>query len=111
MIISVSPSPSQNKREVYDRHIVLTRCDPKRTNEYPRNHCVWDSLFEFGQRRRDANIVSQQVQRGYEVTPLDQLTQWATTESVFCYFETRLLGQQAQVHQDLIEGGKKYGIN
>lgn len=48
--------------------------------------------------------MAQQVQRGYEITPLDQLAQRATTEGVFCYFEARLLGQQTQVHQDLMEG-------
>lgn len=47
--------------------------------------------------------MAQQVQRGYEVTPLDQFAQWATTEGIFCYFEARLLGKQAQVHQDLLE--------
>lgn len=50
--------------------------------------------------------MAQQVQRGYEITPLDQLAQWATAEGVFCYLEARLLGQQAQVNQDLMEGKK-----
>lgn len=47
--------------------------------------------------------MAQQVQRGDEVTPLDQLTQWSTTEGIFCYFKARLFGQQTQVHQDLTE--------
>lgn len=50
--------------------------------------------------------MAQQVQRGDEVTPLDQLAQRAAAEGVLRYFEARLLGQQAQVHQDLMEGGE-----
>lgn len=53
--------------------------------------------------------MSQQVQRGYEIAPLDQLAQRATTEGIFCYFEAWLLGQQAQVHKDLI--GEKKACN
>lgn len=49
--------------------------------------------------------MSQQVQRGYEVAPLHQLAQGPAAEGVFCYLEARLLGQQAQVHQDLMEEG------
>lgn len=55
--------------------------------------------------------MAQQVQRGDEVTPLNQLAQWATAEGVFCYFEARLLGQQAQVHQDLMEVKKGMELN
>lgn len=55
-------------------------------------------LFELSQRCRDANIVAQEVQRGYEVAPLDQLSQRAAAEGVFCYLEARLLGEQAQVN-------------
>lgn len=53
--------------------------------------------------------MAQQVQRGDEVTPLDQLAQRAPAEGVLCYLEARLLGQQAQVDQDLKEG-TKYGV-
>lgn len=47
--------------------------------------------------------MSQQVQGGYEVAPLDKLTQRAPAEGIFCYFEARLLSQQTQVYQDLME--------
>lgn len=56
--------------------------------------CVWYWLFKLSYWGWNANIVSQQVQRGYEVAPLDKLTQWTPTEGIFCYFEARLLGQQ-----------------
>lgn len=61
-------------------------------------------LFELIEGSRDANVVAQQVQRGYEVTPLDQLPQWAPTESIFCNLEAGLLGQQTKMDQDLTEG-------
>lgn len=47
--------------------------------------------------------MSQQVQSGDEVAPLDKLTQWTPTEGILSYFEARLLSQQTQVYQDLIE--------
>lgn len=65
--------------------------------------CVWYWLFELGYRGWNANIVSQQVQRGDEVAPLDKLTQWTPAEGIFSNFEARLLSQQTQVYQDLIE--------
>lgn len=49
--------------------------------------------------------MAQQVEGGDEVTPLHQLPQGAPTEGVLCNLEARLLGQQAQVHQDLMERG------
>lgn len=55
--------------------------------------------------------MAQQVQRGYEVTPLDQLPQRPTAEGVFSNFEARLLGQQAQMHQDLMGEEKNMEIN
>lgn len=55
--------------------------------------------------------MAQQVQRGYEVTPLDQLPQRPTAEGVFSNFEARLLGQQAQMHQDLMEEENNTEIN
>ena len=61
--------------------------------------------------------MAQQVQRCYEVAPLDQLSQRAAAEGVFGYFEAGLLGEEAQVHQDLMdreeEGNKMIidGIN
>ena len=61
-----------------------------------------DSLFELGQGGGDAYVVAQQVEGGDEVTPLHQLPQGAPTEGVLCNLEARLLGQQAQVHQDLM---------
>lgn len=45
--------------------------------------------------------MAQEVQRGYEVAPLDQLPQRAAAEGVFCYLEAGLLGEQTQVNQDL----------
>lgn len=65
--------------------------------------CVWYWLFELSYRSWNANIVSQQVQRGYEVAPLDKLTQWTPAEGIFSYFKARLLSQQTQVYQDLME--------
>lgn len=65
--------------------------------------CVWYWLFELRYWGWNANVVPQQVQRGYEVAPLDKLTQWTPTEGIFSYFEARLLSQQTQVYQDLTE--------
>lgn len=50
--------------------------------------------------------MAQQVQCGYEITPLHQFSQWTATEGIFCYLEARLLCQKAQVHQDLVK--RKY---
>lgn len=47
--------------------------------------------------------MAQQVEGGDEVTPLHQLPQGPPTEGVLCDLEARLLSQQAQVHQDLME--------
>lgn len=63
--------------------------------------CVWYWLFELSYRGWNANIVSQQVQRGYKVAPLDKLAQRTPAEGILSYFEARLLCQQTQVHQDL----------
>lgn len=53
--------------------------------------------------------MSQQVQRGYEVAPLDKLPQRTPAEGILSYFEAGLLSQQTQVHQDLTE--RKVNIN
>lgn len=60
-----------------------------------------DSLLKLGERRWDADVVSEQVQGGDEVTPLNQLPQRTPAERVLRYFKTRLLRQETQVHQDL----------
>lgn len=51
--------------------------------------------------------MAQEVQGGDEVAPLDQLPQRTATEGILCDLEARLLGEKAQVDQDLMEGGKK----
>jgi len=45
--------------------------------------------------------VAQQVEGGDEVAPLHQLPQGPAAEGVLRDLEARLLGEQAQVHQDL----------
>lgn len=59
------------------------------------------SLFELSQRGGDADIVTQQVKGGDEVTPLHQFPQGTPAEGILCDLEPRLLCQQAQMHQDL----------
>lgn len=85
------------------------RLGPTWDNDYPL-HAVGISqmhwLFELGQRGGDADVVSQKIQRGDQVAPLHQLAQRASAERVFGDFEARLLGQQAQMHQDLERVGK-----
>lgn len=54
--------------------------------------------------------MAQEVQGGDEVAPLDQLPQRAATEGILCDLEARLLGEKAQVDQDLMHGGKAEDI-
>ena len=72
--------------------------------------CVGYWLFELGQGGWDANVVAQQVQRGDEVTPLDQFSQWPAAEGVLCDLEAGLFSQEAQVNQDLKERGEIFRI-
>lgn len=55
---------------------------------------VGHSLLELCERRWDADVVSQQIERGDQVTPLNQLAQRTSTERVLRYLKTRLLRQQ-----------------
>lgn len=77
------------------------------TAEHTHTHTQGDSLLELGERRGDPDVVSEQVQRGDEVTPLDQLPQRTPAERVLRDLKARLLRQETQVHQDLTLQKKK----
>ncbi len=68
---------------------------------------VGDSLLELGERRWDADVMSEQIQRGDQVTPLNQLAQRTTAERVLRYLKTRLLRQETQVYKDLRKTNQK----
>lgn len=51
-------------------------------------------LFELSNRGWDSNVMTQKVECSYQVTPLNQLPQGATAESILCDLKSRFLRQE-----------------